>query len=269
MDDLYLKHYGVKGMKWGIRRYQNSDGTYTGDGKIRSSVNRKSKEIKSKLSFGLSDIVDNPADIDSIRVRGGLSRKEAISCLKLANDLYNRARMYEPQITRDVQQSIKRSNSDMYGLNNRLKQRESLAAKIGSDGKKDNISFKKAANNINDVVRYTSITDPTNFTKSYKSIKDRLEAKGYSELKCKNYFSLFREGRVSHKAVQSIFESPDGIRFEIQFQTPQSQAVKELKLPLYNEVRNAGVTPKRKAYLINRMNQLGRSIDDPYGVFDI
>ncbi len=25
----YLEHYGIKGQRWGIRRYQNSDGTYT------------------------------------------------------------------------------------------------------------------------------------------------------------------------------------------------------------------------------------------------
>lgn len=31
----YLKHYGVLGMKWGIRRYQNADGTLTEAGKKR------------------------------------------------------------------------------------------------------------------------------------------------------------------------------------------------------------------------------------------
>lgn len=30
-DELY--HHGIKGMKWGVRRYQNSDGTLTAAGK--------------------------------------------------------------------------------------------------------------------------------------------------------------------------------------------------------------------------------------------
>jgi hypothetical protein len=33
MEDNYLIHYGVLGMKWGIRRYQNKDGTLTDVGK--------------------------------------------------------------------------------------------------------------------------------------------------------------------------------------------------------------------------------------------
>ena len=31
----YLSHHGIKGMKWGIRRYRNSDGTLTDAGKKR------------------------------------------------------------------------------------------------------------------------------------------------------------------------------------------------------------------------------------------
>lgn len=35
----YLMHHGIKGMKWGVRRYQNEDGTLTEEGKkkIRES----------------------------------------------------------------------------------------------------------------------------------------------------------------------------------------------------------------------------------------
>lgn len=36
----YLCHWGVKGMKWGVRRYQNPDGSLTSLGKIRYSSNK-------------------------------------------------------------------------------------------------------------------------------------------------------------------------------------------------------------------------------------
>lgn len=34
-----LTHYGILGMKWGVRRYQNRDGTYTSLGNRRRSIN--------------------------------------------------------------------------------------------------------------------------------------------------------------------------------------------------------------------------------------
>lgn len=36
MSNLYLEHHGIKGMKWGVRRYQNPDGSLTAAGKRRN-----------------------------------------------------------------------------------------------------------------------------------------------------------------------------------------------------------------------------------------
>lgn len=33
--EVYLAHHGIKGQKWGVRRYQNEDGSYTEAGKKR------------------------------------------------------------------------------------------------------------------------------------------------------------------------------------------------------------------------------------------
>lgn len=41
--DNEVYHHGVKGMKWGIRRYQNKDGTLTNTGKKRLIEERRTK----------------------------------------------------------------------------------------------------------------------------------------------------------------------------------------------------------------------------------
>lgn len=43
----YLMHYGILGQKWGVRRYQNKDGSYTNAGKARRSNKDIYKESKS------------------------------------------------------------------------------------------------------------------------------------------------------------------------------------------------------------------------------
>lgn len=46
LNDLY--HYGVKGMKWGIRRYQNKDGSLTSAGKKRYDRDIRENNAKKK-----------------------------------------------------------------------------------------------------------------------------------------------------------------------------------------------------------------------------
>lgn len=43
-----LIHYGILGMKWGVRRYQNKDGSLTAAGKKRYSEDEKTKVSSSK-----------------------------------------------------------------------------------------------------------------------------------------------------------------------------------------------------------------------------
>lgn len=47
----YLAHYGILGMKWGIRRYQNPDGTYTDEGRKRYGIGGNDSGFKDKIRF--------------------------------------------------------------------------------------------------------------------------------------------------------------------------------------------------------------------------
>lgn len=54
-SDSYLEHYGVLGMKWGVRRYQNKDGTLTSKGKKRygNKTNKDKKVLTDKQKRAL------------------------------------------------------------------------------------------------------------------------------------------------------------------------------------------------------------------------
>ena len=51
----YLIHYGIFGQKWGVRRFQNEDGTYTEEGKERYNKKPESESWKKSDAEHLSD----------------------------------------------------------------------------------------------------------------------------------------------------------------------------------------------------------------------
>ncbi len=56
METLYLAHHGIKGQKWGVRRFQNKDGSYTNEGKRRYLSDETKGKIKkaAKVAAGVA-----------------------------------------------------------------------------------------------------------------------------------------------------------------------------------------------------------------------
>ncbi len=56
MTENYLCHYGIKGMKWGVRQYQNKDETLTPAGRQRVTAIRRVKSA-AKTKSAVEDII--------------------------------------------------------------------------------------------------------------------------------------------------------------------------------------------------------------------
>ncbi len=61
-----LYHYGVKGMKWGIRRYQNPDGSLTPEAKKRAKKEYK-EDNKKAFELGKNATIYGNAAASSMR----------------------------------------------------------------------------------------------------------------------------------------------------------------------------------------------------------
>ena len=68
-----LSHHGIKGMKWGIRRYQNKDGSLTSQGKKRYD-----RDVRENLGKKKDNRIDTSNPDPNRWVREDLERKKRI-----------------------------------------------------------------------------------------------------------------------------------------------------------------------------------------------
>lgn len=65
MNSVYLAHHGIKGQKWGVRRYQNPDGSLTDEGRKRygSDIRKGYRDSQGYLT-AVGRVVKDPRNKD-------------------------------------------------------------------------------------------------------------------------------------------------------------------------------------------------------------
>ena len=81
MSNVWLAHHGILGQKWGVRRFQNTDGSLTSAGKKRYNTNNNTKQRKETY------MENSSKSVNSLNRTINKFYKEEISLLKEWRDL--------------------------------------------------------------------------------------------------------------------------------------------------------------------------------------
>lgn len=178
--ELYLEHHGVKGMHWGVRRYQNYDGSLTSLGKRRALK----KEFRRISTMDRDEIKNEKAEVKAAGVKKGLFRDS----LAKGSTIYRyTSKSNEPIDERRKYVSITPTDRDVY-------KKDALANALSNKGEsiylneyvsQNKLKIAKAENvtkdiikkygdkHINDVYKETRLANArTGYHKLNKELRD-------------------------------------------------------------------------------------------------
>lgn len=163
----------------------------------------------------------------------------------LASSVVARAKASEPKLTEIMKKVVEPRGGVLEGLPFRLKSEASMERKIQLVADQAHIPVKASANAMKDSVRYTAVYGPADFAAKTTSTLNALKAAGVIP---ERISSVWKAGSP-YVGTNVVMKAPNGIRFELQFHTPESLATKQaLNHGLYEQWRKLDpALPEAKA----------------------
>lgn len=133
MDNASLSHYGIKGMKWGVRRYQNKDGSLTLAGKIRA------KRLQNAIDANDRDVADlkkygYTAEAKAVKAVGDRNRQKLAELYERGKSINDMSDAEEKKTRKaDVKNRRIMSDSEIKKRIERLKLEREYKSLVDSD----------------------------------------------------------------------------------------------------------------------------------------
>lgn len=179
MEKNELRHWGIKGMKWGVRRYQNKDGSLTPKGKKRygDSEGEDSAEVKkSKLlkSTDANELYKNRHLLSTAELNERLNR---IDTERRLSEVAARSKKSGYDYVNSALKLGRKAN-EVYEFTN-TPMMKAIKKKLAGDNSKSSNTpdLKKALSEINDLSddRLSKIIKRANSEKALKKLVDELQ----------------------------------------------------------------------------------------------
>jgi hypothetical protein len=152
------------------------------------------------------------------------------------------------------------------GLENMLKGEDRLKEKIADELlAKSQMTVRQALSTIADPVRFTFSYSMERYANGVLTDVERLKAEGFELIKLKNLWT-----DDQYKGINSQWRRPEtGLRFEMQFHTPESLEAKELTHKAYERLRDPHASPAERRELENFQRRVNVFIVTPPGTAEI
>jgi len=119
VDNNYLAHHGIKGQKWGIRRFQNEDGSLTSAGKQRYKEDaRYAKSVKKDLDSYEKDAVKEVAEYNKADIKRNRYAQASMAYRERNNyakaDKYSKIAHQYDEIAKEHEKRVKEIDSKIW-----------------------------------------------------------------------------------------------------------------------------------------------------------
>jgi hypothetical protein len=150
------------------------------------------------------------------------------------------------------------------GLEHMFKGEDRLKEKMADYLRAPGTTVREALDTVPDAVRFTLIYGSERYAEGILSDVDRIKSEGFELIKLKN---LWAEDQ--YKGVNSQWRRPEtGLRFEMQFHTPESLEAKELTHRAYERIRGPA-SPAERSELEDFQRRANERIGIPPGTAEI